>query len=237
MSGSVRMASTASLSPCTTFKAPGGAPASSISSARRSEHDGSFSDGFKMKVLPQAMAIGNIHIGTMAGKLNGVMPAQTPIGWRVESPSTPVPTLAVKSPFRRFGMPVTNSTISMPRWTELLASDSVLPCSHEISSASSSMWRSHSSLKRNMTRARKIGVVDDHPGSAASAASTALRTSAPLANGTFLVHSPVAGLKTSPKRPLSPATFWPLMWKCRVSVIDVLPAAAPPAKIASLNLA
>ena len=37
-----------------------------------------------MKVLPQAMAIGNIHIGTMTGKLNGVMPAQTPSAWRTE---------------------------------------------------------------------------------------------------------------------------------------------------------
>ena len=43
-------------------------------------------------MLPQAMATGNIHIGTMAGKLNGVMPATTPSGWRLEKLSTPVPT-------------------------------------------------------------------------------------------------------------------------------------------------
>jgi allophanate hydrolase subunit 1 len=30
------------------------------------------------------MARGNIHIGTMAGKLNGVIPATTPSGWRIE---------------------------------------------------------------------------------------------------------------------------------------------------------
>jgi len=35
-------------------------------------------------VLPHAMASGNIHIGTMAGKLNGVMPATTPTGCRIE---------------------------------------------------------------------------------------------------------------------------------------------------------
>jgi hypothetical protein len=46
--------------------------------------DGSRSEGFRMKVLPQAMATGYIHIGTMAGKLNGVMPATTPSGWRSE---------------------------------------------------------------------------------------------------------------------------------------------------------
>ena len=46
--------------------------------------EGSRSDGFRTKVFPQAMATGNIHIGTMAGKLNGVMPAATPRGWRSE---------------------------------------------------------------------------------------------------------------------------------------------------------
>src|SRR5262245_21623889 len=75
-------ASTAVLSPCTTLNTPSGSPASLNSSAIRIEADGTFSDGFRMKVLPQAMAIGNIHIGTIAGKLNGVMPAHTPTGWR-----------------------------------------------------------------------------------------------------------------------------------------------------------
>ena len=37
-----------------------------------------------MKVFPQAIAIGYIHIGTIAGKLKGVMPATTPSGWRIE---------------------------------------------------------------------------------------------------------------------------------------------------------
>ena len=46
--------------------------------------DGSFSLGFRMKVLPQASATGNIHIGTIAGKLNGVIPATTPSGCRIE---------------------------------------------------------------------------------------------------------------------------------------------------------
>ena len=37
-----------------------------------------------MKLLPVAMATANIHIGIIAGKLNGVMPATTPSGWRME---------------------------------------------------------------------------------------------------------------------------------------------------------
>ena len=42
--------------------------------------EGSRSEGFRMKALPQMSAMGNIHMGTMAGKLNGVMPATTPRG-------------------------------------------------------------------------------------------------------------------------------------------------------------
>ncbi len=78
------MESTATLSPWTTFSTPLGAPASIISSPRRTGRDGSRSDGFRMKVLPAAMATPNIHIGIMPGKLNGVMPATTPSGWRME---------------------------------------------------------------------------------------------------------------------------------------------------------
>jgi hypothetical protein len=43
---------------------------------------GSFSEGLRRKVLPQVTDRGNIHSGIMAGKLNGVMPAHTPRGWR-----------------------------------------------------------------------------------------------------------------------------------------------------------
>ena len=42
--------------------------------------DGSFSLGFKINVLPHMIALANIHIGTIAGKLNGVIPATTPSG-------------------------------------------------------------------------------------------------------------------------------------------------------------
>jgi hypothetical protein len=78
-----RMRSTATLSPCTTLKTPSGTPASWRSWARKREAEGSFSDGLRTNVLPQAMALANIHIGTMAGKLKGVMPATTPSGWRI----------------------------------------------------------------------------------------------------------------------------------------------------------
>ena len=87
------------MSPLTTLKTPGGSPASVNSSAMRKPAEGSRSDGFSTKVLPQASATGNIHIGTIAGKLNGVMPAQTPSGWRTDQLSMPRPTCSVNSPF------------------------------------------------------------------------------------------------------------------------------------------
>ncbi len=95
----------------------------------RIEAEGTFSDGLRMKLLPQAIAIGNIHSGTITGKLNGVIPAQTPTGWRMVWVSTWVPTSCEYSPFRSCGMPQANSTTSMPRCTEPIASSSVLPCS------------------------------------------------------------------------------------------------------------
>ena len=59
-------------------------PASFSSSAVKTDADGSFSDGLSTNVLPHASAGAHIHIGTIAGKLNGVMPATTPSGWRIE---------------------------------------------------------------------------------------------------------------------------------------------------------
>ncbi len=82
-----------------------------------------------MNALPQAIATGNIQSGTITGKLKGVMPAQTPTGCRSVCVSTCVPTFSAYSPFRRCGMPQANSTTSMPRCTEPIASGSVLPCS------------------------------------------------------------------------------------------------------------
>ena len=80
MSGWVRIASTAVLSPCTTENTPSGRPAFCQVSASHSAADGSFSDGLSTNALPHAIALAAIHNGTIAGKLNGVMPATTPSG-------------------------------------------------------------------------------------------------------------------------------------------------------------
>src|SRR5258706_13076506 len=84
MRGSCSSSSTSTLSPCTTLNTPSGNPASFNSLATYRLAEGSRSDGLRTKVLPQAMAIGYIHIGTIIGKLNGVIPAHTPSGWRTE---------------------------------------------------------------------------------------------------------------------------------------------------------
>src|SRR5260370_4312504 len=98
MSGCARMAFTATLSPWTTLNTPSGSPASAHSEASSSDADGSFSDGLNTKVLPQAMASGNIHIGTMPGKLNGEMPATTPTGCLTSCEATPVDTVSAHTP-------------------------------------------------------------------------------------------------------------------------------------------
>ncbi len=88
--GWARSASTASLPPWTTWNTPSGRPAFLYSPATKLAADGSRSLGLRMNALPVAMAIGCIHIGTIAGKLKGVMPATTPTGCRMLCTSTPL---------------------------------------------------------------------------------------------------------------------------------------------------
>ncbi|CNU63166.1 Uncharacterised protein [Salmonella enterica subsp. enterica serovar Bovismorbificans] len=119
--------------------------------------------------MPQARATGNIHIGTIAGKLNGVMPATTPSGCINEKLSTPEPTLKEYSPLLRCGIPQANSTTSMPRVSSPSASDQTLPCSLTISAASSSRCFSSNTLNSKRIRARRSGVILLHAGKASCA--------------------------------------------------------------------
>ena len=59
---------------------PDGRPAFSSRPTIRCIVRGTFSLGLRRKAFPQAIAIGHIHIGTRAGKLNGQIPATTPSG-------------------------------------------------------------------------------------------------------------------------------------------------------------
>src|SRR5690606_29006229 len=105
--------STASLSPLTTLSTPGGRPASCSNSAIKSTADGLRSDGLSTKVLPQAIAMGYIHRGTMAGKLKGVIPATTPSGRNSLQESIAGPAFLLNSPFSNSGAPQAYSTFSI----------------------------------------------------------------------------------------------------------------------------
>ena len=112
------------------------------------EAEGSRSEGLRMKALPVAIAIGCIQKGTIAGKLNGVIPATTPSGWRRVCASTPVETFWEKPPLRSWVMEVANSRVSRPRAISPFASPRVLPCSRVMTSAISSVAAITSSRMR-----------------------------------------------------------------------------------------
>src|SRR3954471_1815783 len=220
-SGSSSSASTASLSPLTTVKAPSGRPACFHRAATNSEGEGSRSLGLRMNVFPQAIATGYIHIGTIAGKLNGVMPATTPSGSRNENVSTPVETWSEYSPLRRCGIPQANSTTSRPRCTSPRASDRTLPCSSVINSAIRSAFALTSSRNANRTFDRRLSDACDHSSKAAAAERTAAPTSSELARSTSACCSPVAGFHTGADRAFSVATGRPSI-QCPIVRMDLL---------------
>src|SRR6478735_7788343 len=204
MIGSSRIASTASLSPCTTLKIPSGRPASRNASASQTAAEGSRSEGFRITALPAAIAVVTIHSGTIAGKLNGVMHATTPSGCRTWCTSTPPATCSEYSPLRWCMRPVQNSTFSRPRATSPIASDTVLPCSDVMTRPSSSARKEMISRSRNITALRLARPVSRHAGCAALAFSATSWRNSALAKATSAVCRPVAGLKTGPTRTSSP---------------------------------
>ena len=208
-SGCVRSASTATLSPLITWNTPSGSPAWVNSSARRTGTDGSRSLGLRMKALPQASAGPAFHSGIIAGKLNGVMPATTPSGWRIEWMSMPGPAPSVKPPLSRCGMPTENSMTSMPRWMSPRASAWVLPCSELSRVASSSAFWLTRSMNFIMTRARRCGFQAAQPRCACTAVATAADTSSADASGTRACVVPVLGSRTSAWRPSVTVTAAP----------------------------
>ena len=172
---------------------------------------GTFSLGLSTNVFPHTSATGYIHSGTIAGKLNGVMPTHTPSGRRIDSQSMPRAMLGRISPIKSEGIPHANSTISIPRRMLPRASISVLPCSRETRAASSSKASSSSILKRKNTRARSVGGVSAHAGNAAAAASTASSTTLASHIGVSAITSPREGLKTGVVSTPETVRHWPAM--------------------------
>ena len=122
MSGWSISASDVSAPPCTTFRMPLGKPDPCATAKSKSDVSGVCGDGLRTNVFPAAIAIGNIQSGIIAGKLNGVIPTQTPSGYRIETESMPRATSASASPIMSDGIPQANSTASMPRRTSARAS-------------------------------------------------------------------------------------------------------------------
>ena len=215
------MASTVSLPPCTTFNTPFGMPASNASSTKRMVTIGFCSDGFNTKVLPVAIAIGNIQSGIMAGKLNGVIPAQTPSGCWILYISTPVATFSINAPCCRLPMPEACSTTSRPRNTSPLASARVLPCSSVSMAASSSMLSRISCWYFKKMRERVLIGVLRQVLNASAAAATAWLISSGVVWGTLAITCWVAGLLRSIHCSVVDSTNSPLMSCFTVWVVIV----------------
>ena len=89
MPGWSQMPSTTSRPPLTRFTTPGGSPHRASSPTMRRCVSGTCSEGFTRNVFPVATANGRNQSGTIAGKLNGAIAAQTPRGWRITWQSMP----------------------------------------------------------------------------------------------------------------------------------------------------
>ena len=193
------------------LKTPSGNPDSIKSSPMRTADSGTFSEGFKTNVLPQTIAIGNIQSGTIAGKLNGVMPAHTPTGWRIVSQSTWRAMLASDWPMIRLGTPQANSTTSTPRWTDardsakrlaVLARDQV----RQLLGVGGQLFAKPEHDARPFDD-RRLGPGGQGPRG---------RLHGPIdlvavQNGTWAMMLPFDGLKTGPDRLDRLATQWPPM--------------------------
>ena len=106
----------------------------------------------------------------------------------------------MKPPLSRCGIPQANSTTSWPRLTSPSASETTLPCSAVMISASSPLRALSSSRNANRIWVRLASEVSRHAGNAAAAASITARASSTLPSATSTGHlhrspdsSPVRG--------------------------------------------
>ena len=161
--------STATLSPCTTLNTPAGSPASAHSSREPVR---------RRRILlarlerpprcRRAIAIGKNQHGTIAGKLNGLIIATTPSGWRIECTSTlgrdALGELALEQ------LRADRTRTRRPRARERprpSRRSSTLPCSAVMIAASSSARASSSSRNRNRILVRSASEVERHSPNAA----------------------------------------------------------------------
>ena len=141
------------------------------------------------------MAIGNIHIGTMAGKLNGVIPATTPSGCRIEYASTPGGDVLREPALEQVRDPAGELDHLEP------AGDLARRVGGHLAVLGADQRGQLGLPRRGAARgtrtsrsARLVSDVSRQPGQAPAAAATAASTSAAEAKSTVPVTCPVAGL-------------------------------------------
>ena len=158
---------------------------------------GSFSDSFKMNEFPAAIAKGNIHNGTIAGKLNGVIPSTTPNGENSLQESIEVLMFLLNSPFRISPIPQAYSTFSIPLLISPIASSWTFPKSLLIICASLSMLFSSKTLYSKSIEALFANEYECHSLNASielSIVSSIIFFDALVASA---IHFPLDGLKIS----------------------------------------
>ena len=185
MPGCSRMPSTTSRPPFTRFTTPGGRSSESSTSNAICWVSGTCSDGLRMNALPQAIAKGRNQNGTIAGKLNGTIAAQTPTGWRTVSASTLRATSSMIRPCIVVGTAQAASTISIMRATSARASPIVLPISVVTDCASSSRRASRPSRSANSRRPRSITLTAATRAARRARRRTAASRSAAFESGTL----------------------------------------------------
>ena len=197
MPGWSQMPSTISRPPLTMLMTPGGMShcSSSLNIAR--VESGTCSDGLTMMQLPVATAKGRNQSGTIAGKLNGVIAATTPSGWRK--------TVGVD-----VGRDLLEAVAHHQRRGAARDLDALDPAPHAAARLVDRLAvlgrdrprdllavRSSSSTNRNIDRARTTTGVSRQAGKAFAAACTAASRSARVESGVFAITEPTAGLWTS----------------------------------------
>ena len=126
----------------------------------------------------------------------------------------------------RCGIPQANSTTSSPRVTSPTASESTLPCSAVMAAATSSLRAARISRNAKSTWVRRVSDEDRHSAKAPLAAATAASTSSGPARSTCAVTAPVAGSKTSPRRPAAPSQSLPPT-QCVIRAVSLIRAVCP----------
>jgi len=181
--------------PVTTLNTPAGTPARRASSAKARAVSGVWLAGLTTMLQPAASAGPALRVIIAAGKFQGVMAAQTPIG----SFSTTMRWVSfgagITSPRTRLASSENHCRNDAAYWTSVFASASGLPSSSVIKVARSSPCRTTRSYQRRSTSDRCLAVVRRHSRKARCATAIACAVSSCLKRGRSTSGSSVAGLR------------------------------------------